>query len=111
MTTAAAEVGVSAVGTLDEAATIAAIESGIEVVVTVSTAAPSSVPTVDGAVDLNVPAGTQPATTMRIEGKGAPKLNNVNLRGTHFLKVNVQIPRSLSSEERELVMQLKQASS
>ena len=49
MTTAAAEVGVSAVGTLDEAATIAAIESGIEVVVTVSTAAPSSVPTVDGA--------------------------------------------------------------
>ena len=68
-----------------------------------------SVPTVDGAVDLTVPPGTQPATTMRIEGKGAPKLNNVNLRGTHYVKVNVQIPRSLTSQERELVMQLKQA--
>ena len=58
-----------------------------------------------------VPAGTQPGTTMRMEGKGAPKLNNLNLRGTHFVKVNVQIPRSLSSEERELVSKLKQVSS
>jgi len=70
-----------------------------------------SVPTVDGQVDLNVPAGTQPGTTMRMEGKGAPKLNNLNLRGTHFVKVNVQIPRSLSAKEKELVTQLKKASS
>ena len=34
-----------------------------------------------GRMDLKVPAGTQPMTTMRIEGKGAPKLNNVNVRG------------------------------
>ena len=66
------------------------------------------VPTVDGAVDLKVPAGTQPATTMRIEGKGAPKLNNVNLRGTHYVKVTVEIPKSLSSKEKELVTQLKE---
>jgi len=45
---------------------------------------------------------------MRIEGKGAPKLNNLNLRGTHFVKVNVQIPRSLSAKEKELVLALKQ---
>jgi len=64
--------------------------------------------TVDGAVDLKVPAGTQPATTMRIEGKGAPKLNNVNLRGTHYVKVSVDIPRSLSGKEKELVMALKE---
>jgi molecular chaperone DnaJ len=66
------------------------------------------VPTVDGAVDLKVPAGTQPATTMRIEGKGAPKLNNVNLRGTHYVKVTVEIPKSLSSKEKELVTLLKE---
>jgi len=70
-----------------------------------------SVPTVDGQVDLPVPAGTQPGTTMRIEGKGAPKLNNLNLRGTHFVKINVQIPRSLSSEERDLVTKLKDVAS
>ena len=68
-------------------------------------------PTVDGQYDLNVPAGTQPGTTMRIDGKGAPKLNNVNLRGTHFVKINVQIPKSLSSKEKELVTELKKAGS
>ena len=65
------------------------------------------VPTVDGEVDLNVPAGTQPATTMRIEGKGAPKLNNVNVRGSHYVKVKVEIPQKISNKERELVEQLK----
>jgi molecular chaperone DnaJ len=66
-----------------------------------------SVPTVDGSVDLKVPAGTQPGTTMRLEGKGAPKLNNVKLRGTHFVEVNVEIPRSLSNKERDLVQKLQ----
>jgi len=66
-----------------------------------------TVPTVDGDVDLNVPAGTQPGTVMRIEGKGAPKLNNVNLRGTHYVTLKVEIPRSLNSKEKELIKQLK----
>jgi len=70
-----------------------------------------SIPTVDGQVDLAVPAGTQPSTTMRIEGKGAPKLNNLNTRGSHFVKVNVQIPKSVSSKEKELITQLKKVSS
>jgi molecular chaperone DnaJ len=68
------------------------------------------VPTVDGEVDLTIPAGTQPDTTMRIEGKGAPKLNNANQRGSHFVKVTVEIPRSLSAEQRELVKKLREAS-
>ena len=67
-----------------------------------------SVPTVDGDVNLNVPAGTQPGTTMRIEGKGAPKLNNVNLRGTHYVNIKVEIPRSLTPQEKELVVKLKE---
>jgi len=68
------------------------------------------VPTVDGEVDLQIPAGTQPGTTMRIEGKGAPKLNNLNLRGSHFVKVQVEIPKSLTSKERQLVEELKSVS-
>lgn len=66
------------------------------------------VPTVDGDVDLKVPAGTQPMTTMRIEGKGAPKLNNVNVRGTHYVKINVEIPKTLSGKEKDLLKQLKE---
>jgi len=66
------------------------------------------VPTVDGVVRLPIQAGTQPGTTLRIEGKGAPKLNNPNLRGTHYVKVNVDIPKALSKEERALVEKLKE---
>lgn len=65
------------------------------------------VPTVDGEEELTVPAGTQPATTMRIPGKGAPKLNDLTSRGTHYVKVNIEIPRSLSPRDKELIMQLK----
>ena len=39
---------------------------------------------------------------------GAPKLNNLNVRGSQFVKVNVEIPKSLSSKERELVMAIKE---
>lgn len=66
------------------------------------------IPTVDGEVDLNLPAGTQPGTTLRIEGKGAPKLNNANMRGSHFVKVKVEIPKRISNAERDLVLKLKE---
>jgi len=69
-----------------------------------------TVPTVDGTVDLKVQPGTQPGTTMRIDGKGAPKLNDVNNRGSHFVKVIVEIPKSLSGKQRDLVEQLQAAS-
>ena len=73
----------------------------------VASPALSKVPIVDGEMDVNIPAGTQPGTVIRLEGKGAPKLNNVNTRGTHFLTVKVEIPRSLGAKEKELVKQLK----
>ena len=62
---------------------------------------------IDGVIDLQMPAGTQPGTTLRAEGKGAPKLNNVNVRGSHYVKVKVEIPQKISNKERELVEQLK----
>ncbi|KAL1495238.1 hypothetical protein AB1Y20_017101 [Prymnesium parvum] len=68
------------------------------------------VPTVDGDVELNVPMGTQPSTTIRIPEKGAPKLNDLNVRGSHYVKVLVEIPKTLSNKERELVLALKEAS-
>jgi len=67
-----------------------------------------TVPTVNGPVDLQMPAGTQPGTTLRMEGKGAPKLNNLNTRGSQYVKVKVEIPQKLSNKEKELVTALKQ---
>jgi molecular chaperone DnaJ len=64
------------------------------------------VPTIDGEVEIELPAGTQPGTTLRIEGKGVPKLNAPDTRGNQFIKVIVQIPKKLSPKEREAVLKL-----
>jgi molecular chaperone DnaJ len=59
------------------------------------------VPTVDGQVELKIPAGTQPGKVMRIRGKGVPHLRS-NARGDQLVIVNVSIPTSLNPEQREL---------
>lgn len=64
------------------------------------------VPTVDGMVDLKIPAGTQPNTTLVMSKKGVPYLNKSNMRGDQLVRVQVEIPKRLSSEERKLVEQL-----
>lgn len=65
-----------------------------------------NVMTVDGEVDLNIVPGTQPGAVLKIEKKGMPKLGNSFVRGDQFVTVNVQIPKRLSAEERELIAQL-----
>ena len=65
------------------------------------------VATVDGDVDLKISAGTQPETVTRLEGKGAPKLGGKG-RGDHFVTIKVDIPTSVSSSDRELLMKLKE---
>ncbi|RZM79797.1 molecular chaperone DnaJ [Leptolyngbya iicbica] len=64
------------------------------------------VDTVDGKVDLEVPAGTQPNTVLTLENRGVPKLGNPVSRGAHLITVQVQIPTRLKPEERELVEKL-----
>ncbi|MGF1458648.1 MAG: molecular chaperone DnaJ [Leptolyngbyaceae cyanobacterium] len=64
------------------------------------------VSTVDGKVDLEVPAGTQPNTVLTLENRGVPKLGNPVSRGSHLITVQVQIPTRLKPEERDLVEKL-----
>ncbi|KAK2654699.1 hypothetical protein Ddye_014555 [Dipteronia dyeriana] len=64
------------------------------------------VPTVDGMVDLKIPAGTQPNTTLVMAKKGVPVLNKSNMRGDQLVRVQVEIPKRLSSEERKLIEEL-----
>lgn len=69
------------------------------------------VPTVDGTtVDLKVPAGTQPGTKLRMEGRGAPALQNKDRRGSHYITVKVEIPRKISEKEKEIIQQLQEIS-
>lgn len=64
------------------------------------------VPTVDGVVELKIPAGTQPGTTLVMAKKGVPLLNKGNRRGDQLVKVQVEIPKKLSGEEKKLVEEL-----
>ncbi|XP_022136649.1 chaperone protein dnaJ A6, chloroplastic isoform X2 [Momordica charantia] len=68
------------------------------------------VPTVDGMVDLKIPAGTQPNTTLVMSKKGVPLLNKRNMRGDQLVRVQVEIPKKLSSDERKLIEELSDLS-
>lgn len=58
------------------------------------------VPTIDGNVTYNVPAGTQPGTTFRLRGKGVQKLQREG-RGDQYVKVFVEVPRNLNKKQKE----------
>lgn len=68
------------------------------------------VPTVDGMVDLKIPSGTQPGSTLVMAKKGVPLLNKKNMRGDQFVRVQVEIPKKLSSDERKLIEELSELS-
>jgi molecular chaperone DnaJ len=61
--------------------------------------------TLDGRVEVSVPEGTQPGTVLRLRGHGIPHLHGRG-RGDHRLVVEVEIPRGLRAEERELLRRL-----
>ena len=59
------------------------------------------IPTVDGDVEYEVKPGTQPNTRIRLKGKGVPSLRNRNVRGDHYVTLNLKVPTSLSNESKE----------
>ncbi|HWS23077.1 MAG TPA: molecular chaperone DnaJ [Anaerolineales bacterium] len=64
------------------------------------------IPTVDGVEEtLKVPAGTQPGTVFTIKGKGVPRLRHSG-RGDERVIVNIDIPKKLSQEQKELFEKL-----
>jgi molecular chaperone DnaJ len=64
------------------------------------------VETVDGPEELNIPAGIQPGTVLTLEGKGVPRLGNPVARGNQLITVQVDIPKSISVDERKLLEEL-----
>lgn len=58
------------------------------------------VPTLEGKVEYHVHEGTQPGDMFRLKGKGIPHIHGRG-RGDEFVKVSIEIPRSLSQEQKE----------
>jgi molecular chaperone DnaJ len=65
------------------------------------------VTTLDGEVDLKVPAGTQSGTVFKLRNKGMPLVNR-NSRGDHFVTVVLNVPTKLSKQEKKLLQELKE---
>ncbi len=61
-----------------------------------------SVETIDGPVDLKIPAGTQPGAEFRLRGKGIPHLKRSG-RGDHIVEVAVVVPKKLSREQKRIL--------
>jgi len=58
------------------------------------------VPTVDGVVEMDVPAGTQSGERFRLRGEGMPRLERRGF-GDLYVEVQVVVPESLDAEQRE----------
>jgi molecular chaperone DnaJ len=62
--------------------------------------------TLDGKVNLRIPAGTQSGTQFRIRGKGVEKGGR---RGDQYVRVKVSVPTKLDEQEEKLMREFAQA--
>src|SRR5690606_19962065 len=64
------------------------------------------VDTVDGAVTMKVPSGTQSGTDFKLSNHGVPHLKG-STRGAHIVTVVVDTPKKLSKRQQELLQEFK----
>lgn len=60
------------------------------------------VPTLEGTVKYSISECTQTGTTFRIKGRGIRMLNSEN-KGDLYIKVNIEVPKKLNKEQKELL--------
>ena len=66
-----------------------------------------TVQTLSGNVVLTIPAGIQPGQSIRLAGRGIPRLNSPDTRGDLFAHIKIKIPQNLTQGEKELFQELK----
>lgn len=70
----------------------------------------ATVPTLNGAVRLTIPAGTQNGRRFRLRGKGMPHLRQPEQQGNLYAQVEVRLPEDLTKQERDLFEELRRIS-
>ena len=68
------------------------------------------VPTLNGPKEIHVESGTQPGSTLRLQGEGMPRLQRRG-RGELKVVVDVMVPTRLSADQRALLEQFQEVSS
>ncbi len=66
------------------------------------------VPTLEGDMDYQVAPGTQPGEVVRIAGKGIQRLRQSS-KGDMFVRLVVDVPKKLTDEQRELLIQFDES--
>ncbi len=64
-----------------------------------------SIPTLYGKQELKIPEATQSGTVFKLRGSGIKKLRSDG-KGDMYVKVTVEVPKSLSKEQKELLKKL-----
>lgn len=64
------------------------------------------VQTIDGDKKLNIPAGIQTGTTLKLAGHGVPHVQKPSYKGDHIVLVNIKTPTNLTDEEKALYKRL-----
>jgi molecular chaperone DnaJ len=60
------------------------------------------IPTIDGKANINIKAGTQPGTVLRLRGKGLPAVKGYGYgNGDLIVNISVYIPETLSKDEKK----------
>ena len=67
-----------------------------------------TVPTVEGKVTYKVPEGTQTGTVFRLRGKGIKKINRPD-HGDHYVKVNIEVPKNLTKDQKQKLKDFEQS--
>ena len=67
------------------------------------------VPTLDGPVDMKVPAGTQSGKVLRLRDKGVPNLRGAG-RGDEHVVIKVLTPQNLNQRQKELLKEFGEIS-
>jgi len=69
-----------------------------------------SVPTLNGTVTMKLPAGTEGGKVFRVRGKGMPDLRHDTDFGDLYVRVMIDVPKRLSSDQRRLLEEFAKAS-
>ncbi|NTV44192.1 MAG: molecular chaperone DnaJ [Candidatus Yonathbacteria bacterium] len=64
-----------------------------------------TIETLDGTIEITVPAGVSLGETLRVRGKGIP--SSGGMRGDLLVKIEVEMPKKLSKRAKELVESLR----
>ena len=63
------------------------------------------IPTLEGEIDLKIPAGTQPEQQLRVRGGGV--VDSSKRKGDLRVQIKIEIPRSLTRKQKELLKELQ----